>query len=39
MARDYSRDYKELPVFAEKYIGKRAVDCIDAYAKKRRVVT
>lgn len=38
MARDYARDYKELPVFAEQFKGKSTMDCIEAYAKKRKIV-
>ncbi len=38
MARNYKRDYEELPKFAEDFIGETAVACIEAYAAKRRIV-
>lgn len=39
MARNYPRDYQELPEFAKKYAGKTALECIEAYAKNRKVVS
>lgn len=39
MARDYKRDYRELPKYAKGFIGKHTVECIDSYAAKRQVVT
>ena len=39
MARDFARDWRELPDFAARYIGRYAVQCIDDYAAKRRVAT
>lgn len=39
MARDIARDYREITGFAAGYIGRRAVDCIDAYAAKRRMAS
>ena len=39
MSRNYKRDYKELPVFAKNYIGKSTLDCIEAYAAKRKIVS
>ncbi len=38
MARNYKRDYEELPKFAQKYIGEPSANCIEAYAKKRGIV-
>ena len=39
MARDYERDYREIATFAGDYIGKPAIECIDAYAEKRKIVS
>ena len=39
MARNYKRDYEELPGFAKKYVGKAAIECIEAYAAKRKMVS
>ena len=36
--QDIKRDYAEIVEFAEGYIGKRAIECIEAYARKRRIV-
>ena len=38
MARDYARDYRELPKFAEQFKGKTTTECIEAYSKKRKIV-
>lgn len=38
MPRDYKRDYKELPEFSKKYNGCPAFECMEGYAKKRRIV-
>jgi len=38
MARDYARDYRELPKFAEQFKGKTTMECIEAYARKRKIV-
>lgn len=38
MARNIKKDYEELPAFSKFYSGEKAVECIEAYAKKRRVV-
>lgn len=38
MARDYARDYRELPKFAEQFKGKTTMECIEAYAHKRKIV-
>ena len=38
MARDYKRDYNELPDFSKKYIGYRTLTCIEEYAKLRKIV-
>lgn len=39
MARDYKRDYEELPEYAKKFQNKPVSECIDAYAAKRKVVS
>lgn len=39
MARNYKRDYEELPQFAKNYIDKTALECIEEYAKKRKMVS
>ena len=36
--RNYIKDYQELPKFAERYIGKRTLECIDEYSEKRKCV-
>jgi hypothetical protein len=38
MARNIARDYAEIVSFAQEYIGERAVKCIEAYARKRKIV-
>lgn len=38
MARNYKRDWEELPKFAQSFKGEKAIDCIEAYAEKRRIV-
>lgn len=38
MARNYQRDYNELPEYAAKHKGEKAVDVIESYAKKRKIV-
>lgn len=38
MARNYKRDYEEIPKFSKKFAGEKAIDCIVAYAKKRGIV-
>jgi len=35
--RNVARDYAEIVGFAAQYIGKPAIECIDAYAAKRRI--
>lgn len=37
--QDVKRDYAEIVAFAQAYIGCPAIDCIEAYAKKRRIVS
>ena len=39
MKRDYERDRAEIVSVASKYQNMRAIDCIEDYAKKRKVVT
>lgn len=39
MARNTARDYKELPKFAQGYIGKPTLQCIEDYAAKRKIVS
>ena len=39
MARNYKRDYEELPSFAVKFAGKTTLECIEAYAAKRKIVS
>lgn len=39
MARDTARDYRELPKFAQGYIGKPTLQCIEDYAAKRKIVS
>lgn len=36
--QDIKRDYAEIVAFAQAYIGCPAIDCIEAYAQKRRIV-
>ena len=38
MSRDYKRDYQELPEFSKKYNNCEASECIESYAKKRKIV-
>jgi hypothetical protein len=38
MARNIARDYAEIVAFAQQFVGKRAIDCIQAYARKRKIV-
>lgn len=39
MSRNYQKDFDELPDFAKKYSGRTTLECIEAYAKRRKVVT
>ncbi len=39
MARNYARDYKELPLFADKRKGATVIEVIEEYAQKRKVVS
>ena len=39
MARNYKRDYEELPGFASTFIGKTTLECIEAYATKRKIAS
>ena len=36
--RNKKRDYDEITAFTGNYIGRTALDCIEAYAKKRKIV-
>lgn len=36
MARDYARDYRELPKFAEQFKGKTTMECIEATPRSAR---
>jgi hypothetical protein len=38
MARNTARDYAEIAKFAETFVGKRAIECITTYARKRKIV-
>lgn len=35
--RDIARDYAEIVGFAAGFVGKTALECIEAYAAKRRI--
>lgn len=37
--RDYDKDFRELPIFAKQYCNKPTLECIEAYAKKRKIVS
>lgn len=37
--QDIKRDYAEIVAFAEAYIGRPTIDCIEAYSQKRRIVS
>lgn len=39
MARNYAKDYQELPLFADKHKGATALQVIEEYARKRKVVS
>lgn len=39
MARNHKKDYEELPCFAEGFKNKTTLECIEAYAQKRKVVS
>ena len=36
--RNYERDYAEIVAFSAGFIGRKAVECIEAYARKRKIV-
>ena len=38
MARHIAVDYAEIQKYAAGLIGKRATECIEAYARKRRII-
>jgi hypothetical protein len=35
--QDKARDYREIVSFSQKFIGRKAVECIEAYAAKRKM--
>ena len=39
MARNYARDYAEIAAFARKFRGHPTLECIEAYAQKRKIVS
>jgi hypothetical protein len=39
MARNYQRDYEEIAKFAAGFIGRPTLECIEAYAAKRKMVS
>ncbi len=39
MSRNYQKDFDDLPDFAKKYSGRTTLECIEAYANRRKVVT